>query len=62
MNEESVGNVMAYFNELREQKSQRENVAISTNLGHNQAQGHVINVTGANAPASNLETGYLSFN
>jgi centriolar protein POC1 len=56
MNEESVSQCMSYFQELHKIRSAREHVPISTNIGHNDAQGHVINVTGANSG------GYLSFN
>jgi len=51
---------MNYFHELSKLRSAREHVPISTNLGHTAAQGHVINVTGAqNGYGSG---GYLSFN
>ena len=49
MNEESVSNVMSYFNELREQKVNHENNIRQTNIGYNASQGQVINATGGAA-------------
>lgn len=49
MNEESVGNVMAYFNELRAQKESQQNqqsLIRQTNMGYTQSQGNVINAYG----------------
>lgn len=48
MNEESVGNVMAYFSELKAQKSNRDAGYRynQTNMGYNETQGNVINVHG----------------
>jgi hypothetical protein len=50
MNEESVGNVMAYFSELKAQKSNRDAQGLGyrqSNMGYTESQGHVINVNGA---------------
>jgi len=49
MNEESVGNVMAYFNELRAQKENQQTQSSyirQTNMGYTQSQGNVINAYG----------------
>ena len=61
MNEESVNNVMGYFNELRAQKENHNAQQVNqTHLGYNASQGNVINAMGA---ASNYnQSGHLSFN
>ena len=60
MNEESVGNVMAYFNELRaQQESQQpqQSYIRQTNLGYSQSQGNVINAyAGAGVAAQGMST------
>ena len=49
MNEESVSNVMAYFNELRAQKesAQQQAYVRQMNVGYSSTQGHVINAYSA---------------
>ena len=56
MNEESVGNVMAYFNELKQQKANKEQYGSysQSNMGYTQTQGHVINVAGDRSAKSGL--------
>jgi len=39
MNEESVGNVMAYFNDLRDQRANAMGVPHSNNIGHSATMG-----------------------
>lgn len=49
MNEQAVGNVMAYFNEVRSQKESLQNPQSflrQTNLGYSQSQGNVISAYG----------------
>ena len=42
MNEESVSNVMAYFNEVKEKKEREQSIR-QMNLGRSVGQGQVIN-------------------
>lgn len=63
MNEESVGNVMSYFNELKAQKANHvQSSAIGgfrqTNMGYTDTQGQVINVN----PGDKSAKSGLSFN
>lgn len=46
MNEESVNSVMGYFLELKEQKAAHQ--AMSSNIGHSSATGHVIHAANSN--------------
>ena len=62
MNEESVGNVMSYFNELKAQKANQMQASyggiMQTNMGYTNTQGQVINVN----PGDKSAKSGLSFN
>lgn len=64
MNEEQVGTVMAYFEEVKDQKQSRAQPQYrSMNMGHTQTQGQVINAY--NVQSTNTfgqSNGQMSFN
>ena len=66
MNEESVGNVMSYFNELKQQQESKQMGSMNvrqTNIGHSATQGNVINAYQTSQRSNELGvSGQLSFN